>query len=100
MTAYHLRTSISTADLSENRGLASPVWTAISKSAKHYNQLLEPWLPVVEVSLARVKVFKKFGRFESNLPPKAPIPAGDERIDGGRPLRWDSVPGHPLPEDR
>ena len=100
MTAYHLRTSISTENCSKNRGLNPPNWTAISQAAGHYNWMLDSWLQMIEVSLARVKVFKKFGRFESNLPPKAPIPVGDERTDGGRLLRWHQVPGHPLPEDR
>lgn len=77
-----------------------PILTAISKSAEHYNRMLDTWLEVKGVSLARVKVRKHLAGFDSNLPPKAPIPAGEERIAGGRHPRGDSVPGGPLPEDR
>ena len=56
VTAYHLRSSISTVDLGENRGLAVPILDSHFESAEHYNRMLDTWLEVLVGSLARVKV--------------------------------------------
>ncbi len=79
-------------------GLTAPDRTVISQSAEHYNRMLDPWLKALEVDLARAKVFGRFGRIGANPPPKAPIPAGEERIEAGRFLHRHRV--HPLLEDR